>query len=660
MSEQMTQSPGEFDVAMDNVEVWLKALSRIRRVVGDRAAHLNRTRPRNRADEARESTDGEQPQAEHVDVEREDAEGDLSGADAEVRTDLPWQVEHDDQGAPLSGYEDFSTTRLMVRAMEDGSGTGTAGRLSDADIEQLEQRGFTPTESWASQARTWMREHAGEKPSVDAAFVDEMRLMAVAIFDEDEISDQDLDTAVDEYGFRAPIVEDYVPGSMAADARARLAEMWGLTDPADSAVLEQRMETIRVMKEAIAYEPWIGEDDQAVLRDQYGFTLDGPEGSLHDQAQAYLLGAFSQEIGRTRPEEAFDSEIRIPFEVSAVDLAAAGVALEGEGALGRRQEEVQAFLRELGAEWNGQELQIPVAGAGGDADARLDPRVEAWRDLTVQDVVAATFQDGMPMDIAFLQHARGADPAVELDVEGTRLRVTAGEGGLMLERAAFREGLSPDEQAGAVRYYEGTWDEDRQLAWFPVSSDPHQDLRVIAAAQTDPVAEELRGSGLARYEASPLGHLRTVAQSEGTVEEQMDSLTGGLDLATHHRADGTPEAMIWVDQDGVAQDNETFPSVWLREDGTVDSFGAYEDGRPTGEWGWADATGSWATERGTFTNGELGSFETRESLESGWTSVDPAPSLPWRPPAPSGGPSPTAAPTGPAPSGPSASGPRMS
>lgn len=319
----------------------------------------------------------------------------------------------------------------------------------------------------------------------------------------------------------------------------------------------------------------------------------------------------------------FTSEFRLPLAAGAAGMAAA----YGDDAL----ESMERYAEELGARIEDGEIVVPVSGEGNDLEASMDASVSAWRSVTAEELAQAAVGGDEPTNLVYIGMVETGGPLVGSDGVVPLPGATAGqirptEDGLVVDASVSEAQVSPVlwEQ---LRNEFGDPEEGTGLVHVPVSADPHADPAVeISAAMEDMPAslyaknEEYEQQLLVRQEAA-------AAAEDPGVWVQPASEDNFIDLVEKQRADGSIEAMVWVDaQQQPTTHPDGVPSVWLDEDGNVSSFGHYEDGHPEGTWGWRDPeTGTFASVRAQM--GEEGPVEGtlqhRDSPEDGWTDVLP-------------------------------------
>lgn len=337
-----------------------------------------------------------------------------------------------------------------------------------------------------------------------------------------------------------------------------------------------------------------------------------------------------------REGQEFTSEIRLPVAVGA--MAAAAEAGDESA------EAVNEYVEQLGARLEDGEIVVPVEGVGTDEDARMDPAVSAWRSVSEEDLTAASIEGEEPANLAYLHAAADdmAGPDGEVPVPGEepgQIRPT--EDGLAIEAGIDRSDVSDADWDRLVAEF-GDPEIDADRIYVPVSADPHAD----PAAEVAAAREELPVSVIAAnqvYEQQLIARAEAAAAADdpGVWVSDEDAF---VDLVEKQRPDGSPEAMIWVDEEQQPTTHpEGVPSVWMDQDGKITAAGHYEEGRPSGQWVWADENGTWASDRAEMgEDGPVpGTHEHRDSPEDGWTTVgeDGKPTSSFESTGPSSGPS---------------------
>lgn len=308
--------------------------------------------------------------------------------------------------------------------------------------------------------------------------------------------------------------------------------------------------------------------------------------------------------------QGFTSEIRLPVMTGAAAL----VATQGADAVEQLHDYAE---QELGARVEEGELVVPVDGVGDDTDATMEGTVSAWRSVTAEDLAAAI--DGTePTNLAYLSTAaelRGPDD--EVPAPGQELgQIRPTDDGLAVEAGITSTEVSAEVWDQLVHEF-GEPENDAEAIFVPVSADPHADpVEAIAEAK-----EDLPKSLFDKHQ-----DYEEELLARGAVEVESPQEDSYVDLVDKHRPDGSIESSVWVDEEQRPTTHpEGVPSTWYNEDGSLASFGHYDEGRPTGEWGWTDPeTGSFVSDRAELGEEGVvpGTQRHRESSEEGWTTVD--------------------------------------
>ncbi|GAB4097643.1 hypothetical protein GCM10028787_31180 [Brachybacterium horti] len=562
-----TQHPSELEAAMDNLETLLEAVSVARQKVRDRK---RRAVPRQAP---------QRPGSDSDDVLEEDPE-DLQEPSEEEPAELDGE-ELDD--AELDG--------------EELDGEESAEQL--ADEAPASWSVYDPLTPAGPKVRTYMAEMAVEgrhrewiKRTLEDAGPGAEFLM------EDSIARHQV--------YRAAAERMVDVDGVAVDHAAAIVERTGLENlpwhDLEGEALEGELAEVRRSGLSTEEQTILFADRIAVVQEQ--------------------LAAEHSE-GTPAPQDAagFTSEIRLPIMRDAVGAA----ALFGDEAT----EDVQQYVEALGAQVEDGELVIPVEGHGNDLDVSVDPAVSAWRSVTPDELVSAAVYGEESANLAYIRSAAGEEaiigPAGEVPSPGQeRGQIRPTEDGLSIEAGIARDEVSPAVWEELQAEF-GAPEPDSEVLFVPVSADPHADpVAEISRAREDMPGslfaknEEYERQLLARREAS-------LAAADPGVWTQPAGQEAYVDLIEKQRADGSVEAVVWVDdQQQPTTHPEGVPSVWMDEKGAVTALGHYDNGQPTGTWGWTDReTGTFVSDRAEMSkDGPVaGTQQHRESAEDGWTSV---------------------------------------
>lgn len=581
-----TQHPSELESAMDNLEALMEAVSVARQKVRDRQRRAVPNRAPRR------------PSGEPIDgVVDEEAPRD----DQEDSTEDP---------APEEDSAEIENEEL------DGAGpVGEESAVLDRE-ERAEQAAEEAPASWAAsealppaspEVRRYMAQMAVEGRHQDWV----QRSLEEAGPGSEFLID---DPIARHRVFRAAAEQMVDAQGEVAGRSAAILERSGLEDlpvhDAEGKSLERELADVR--RSELSSEQQAAQFAERIALVQEQQAAEQAEQARHEE-----------EVRRGGSE--FSSEIRLPLTLGAAGVAAAGA--------GGSAEAVERYVEELGARIEGDELIVPVSGEGSDLEASVDPAVSAWRSVTAEELVQAAVSGEETSNLSYLHTVAGQEittgPAGEVPAPGTepgQIRPT--EDGLAVDAAIARDEVSPAvwEQ---LRGEFGDSEIEADVLFVPVSADPHADpAEAVGAARADLPASVF--AGYEAYEQQLLARRELAAAAEDPgVWVQPAGEEAYVDMVEKQRADGSLEAVVWVDEHQQPTTHpEGVPSAWFDGDGTVTAFGHYDQGRPAGTWGWTD------TESGTFVSdraemGERGPVsgtkQHRDSAEDGWTTVDDGP-----------------------------------
>lgn len=361
---------------------------------------------------------------------------------------------------------------------------------------------------------------------------------------------------------------------------------------------------------------------------QQSSLAQGVQEAQRDQQQQAAQQVYAERIEQIEAEqeqitrakshqdgERFTSELRLPLMVGASSLVVQG----GSEAL----ENLYSNLEELGARIEGEEVVVPIEGMGDDTEASMDSRVEAWRSVTAEDLGGAAASGVDPANLAYLRATAGEEPLV---LDGA----VAAEGQEMTWLRATEEGVETEAAVLQSEVPQEAWADLRErfdeaepgVILVPVSADPHEAPEAAVDAARADLPTSLYAQHALYEQQVQERRADHVAEDETGVWRDVEPQ---VDLVEKHRADGSLEAVLWVDAEGQpTRHPDGVPSMWMDEKGSPLVFGHYENGKPEGEWVWADQdSGAFASDRAELHEGVVvpGTQQHRESVEDGWTTV---------------------------------------